>query len=70
MKLNHMVKGLYYCIRAFADDIDNTVSLLCPVSCREDYLRDCSRNYACLKEKAIENFRLAFGKDLSDKIKP
>jgi hypothetical protein len=68
MNIKPLLKGAYYSIRYIADEFDNVLSLCIPAAHKPEYQKLCYETAVSFKNKAKENFRLAFQKDISDKF--
>lgn len=67
MNLNYLKRGLYCTIRYIADELDNTWALS-RESFTVPYFLKCDEDAKDFKEKAKQNFRMAFQKDISNII--
>lgn len=68
MKFKYLMKSAYYGIKHLAHVADNSASLMFQPSYSGTYLIDCLKTEDSLKEKAKENFKLAFQGDIVDKL--
>jgi hypothetical protein len=68
MNIKPFFKGVYYSARYVADECDNALCLCMPAAYNIEYQKQCYETARSLKEKAKENFRLAFKKDITNRF--
>jgi hypothetical protein len=72
MKVKNFIKGAYYSIKYVAYECDNALCMCIPAYNKKEYVDICYETAKSLKQKAKENFRLAFRKksrkDLTDRL--
>lgn len=67
MRFGYFMKGVYYSVRSVADELDNMWALSRESLSMSDY-QQYNKDAKSFREKAKQNFRLAFQKDITDKL--